>query len=116
MLVCLSVENATTRAATLPGCWPCMSSRRRGLTWHGSSARRPPTTASTSSPVQLVPGPEGVPLLDDCPTRFVGLIHARFGLGDHEGHLLTPIGGDAGPEVEVVRLRDAAGFHPGHPA
>jgi flavin reductase (DIM6/NTAB) family NADH-FMN oxidoreductase RutF len=117
MLVCLSVENATTRAAH----------HARVLAVHVVPAPRldlarlfGEETADDGvdkfTRCSWSPGPEGVPLLDDCPTRFVGLVHARFGLGDHEGHLLTPIGGDAGPEVEVVRLRDAAGFHPGHPA
>jgi flavin reductase (DIM6/NTAB) family NADH-FMN oxidoreductase RutF len=37
------------------------------------------------------PGPEGVPLLDDCPSRFVGRILERVEFGDHTGMVLEPI-------------------------
>ena len=35
------------------------------------------------------PGPDGVPLLDDCDQWFVGRILSRHDTGDHEGFLLT---------------------------
>lgn len=35
-------------------------------------------------------GPGGVPLLDDCPTWFVGTVTERQRTGDHEGMLLRP--------------------------
>lgn len=35
-------------------------------------------------------GPGGVPLLDDCPDRFVGDILSRHDTGDHVGVLLRP--------------------------
>jgi hypothetical protein len=34
----------------------------------------------------------------------------------HDGLLLAPLSGQAGPDEDVVRLRDATDFHPGHPA
>ena len=37
------------------------------------------------------PGPEGVPLLDDCPNRFVGRILERVDFGDHTGMVLEPV-------------------------
>ena len=37
-------------------------------------------------------------------------------MGDHTGFLLEPAGGDAAGNTVVLRVRDAAGFHPGHPA
>jgi flavin reductase (DIM6/NTAB) family NADH-FMN oxidoreductase RutF len=117
MLVCLSVMNATARAAHAA----------RVLAVHAVPASRldlarlfGEETADDGvdkfARCAWSPGPEDVPLLDDCPTKFVGLIHARFGLGDHDGLLLTPISGHAGPDGDVIRLRDAAGFHAGHPA
>ena len=117
MLVCLSVKNATARSARAA----------RVLAVHAVPATRldlarlfGEETADDGvdkfDRCAWSAGPEGVPLLDDCPTRFVGLIHARFGLGDHDGLLLTPISGHAGPDEDVVRVRDAAGFHAGHPA
>jgi len=36
-------------------------------------------------------GPEGVPLLTDCPQWFVGRVLARLDTGDHEGVLLEPV-------------------------
>lgn len=33
-------------------------------------------------------GPGGVPLLDDCPTWFIGMVTARHRTGDHMGMLL----------------------------
>ena len=117
MLVCLSVENATARA----------SHAARALAVHAVPASRlnlarlfGEETADDGvdkfALCSWTPGPENVPLLDDCPTRFVGLINARLGLGDHDGLLLTPLRGQAGPDADVVRLRDTDDFHPGHPA
>ena len=117
MLVCLSVKNATARAARAA----------RVLAVHAVPASRldlarlfGEETADDGvdkfAHCAWSSGPENVPLLDGCPTRFVGLIDARFELGDHDGVLLTPISGNAGPDVDVVRVRDAADFHPGHPA
>ena len=34
------------------------------------------------------PGPQGLPLLDDCPSWFAGRILERVRLGDHVGHLI----------------------------
>ena len=117
MLVCLSVKNATARAAH----------DARVLAVHAVPVSRldmarlfGEETADDGvdkfAHCAWSPGPENVPLLDDCPTRFVGLIHARFGLGDHDGLLLTPLSGQAGPDTDVVRTRDADDFHAGHPA
>ena len=45
------------------------------------------------------PGPDGVPLLEDCPRVVVGRILDRQVYGDHVGHLLEPI------EVEALDSR-----------
>jgi flavin reductase (DIM6/NTAB) family NADH-FMN oxidoreductase RutF len=44
-------------------------------------------------------GPHGAPLLDDCPTWFVGRVLERRPLGDHVGFLLEPVAGAAGDEA-----------------
>jgi flavin reductase (DIM6/NTAB) family NADH-FMN oxidoreductase RutF len=36
------------------------------------------------------PGPDGVPLLDGCPTWFTGRVLDRQATGDHTAHLLEP--------------------------
>jgi flavin reductase (DIM6/NTAB) family NADH-FMN oxidoreductase RutF len=60
-------------------------------------------------------GPEGVPVLDGCPTWFAGRILERLPLGDHVGHLLDPFGGaDAGDGW--LGFRRAMRIEPGHEA
>jgi flavin reductase (DIM6/NTAB) family NADH-FMN oxidoreductase RutF len=62
------------------------------------------------------PGPRGVPLLDDCPTWFVGRVLDRVRtLGDHTGYVLEPIeasGAEAGPYLDYRSVRS---IEPGHP-
>ena len=62
------------------------------------------------------PGPHGVPLLDDCPARFVGRVVTRIDLGDHEGFLLAPEAADAEEAPPPLDLADVADVEPGHPA
>ncbi len=60
-------------------------------------------------------GPDGVPLIDGCPSWFAGRIVDRIPLGDHVGHLLEPFGGnDAGDDwLGFVRAKR---IEPGHEA
>ena len=60
-------------------------------------------------------GPEGVPVIDACPSWFAGRILERAPLGDHVGHLLDPFGGnDAGDRW--LGLARAMRIDPGHEA
>jgi flavin reductase (DIM6/NTAB) family NADH-FMN oxidoreductase RutF len=60
-------------------------------------------------------GPEGLPLLDGCPTWFAGRILERVRLGDHVGHLLEPFAGeDAGDGW--LGFQRAKRIEPGHEA
>jgi flavin reductase (DIM6/NTAB) family NADH-FMN oxidoreductase RutF len=60
-------------------------------------------------------GPEGLPLLEACPTWFAGRILERLPLGDHVGHLLEPFAGnDAGDAP--LGFRRAMRIEPGHEA
>ena len=43
--------------------------------------------------LRLAPGPDGLPLLEDCPSWFAGRIVERHALGDHSGFLLEPFAG-----------------------
>ena len=63
-------------------------------------------------------GPQGVPLLDDCPVRFAGRILNMTDFGDHTGFLLKPVrGGDARDGDEApLRLEEAEEIDPGHEA
>jgi flavin reductase (DIM6/NTAB) family NADH-FMN oxidoreductase RutF len=62
------------------------------------------------------PGPHGMPLLDDCPIRFVGEIVARYDVGDHEGLLLAPVWAEHHDGAAPLRYPDARSIQPGHPA
>jgi flavin reductase (DIM6/NTAB) family NADH-FMN oxidoreductase RutF len=62
-------------------------------------------------------GPGGVPVLVDCPRRFVGRVVRTFDLGDHTGVLLAPLD-DANPQPErspLLMFSDVRDLDPGHP-
>ncbi len=62
-------------------------------------------------------GPHGTPILDGSSAWFEGEIHARIELGDHVGHVLSPVA--VGPVAELseyVTLYDVKGLTPGHEA
>ncbi len=62
-------------------------------------------------------GPEGAPILDESSAWFVGEILARIEIGDHVGHVLSPIAVHRPVELpEYVTLRDVEGLTPGHKA
>ncbi len=62
-------------------------------------------------------GPHGMPILDDAAGWFVGEVLNRYDLGDHIGHLLEPVAGDA-PETfdQLVTFADVHDLDPGHGA
>jgi flavin reductase (DIM6/NTAB) family NADH-FMN oxidoreductase RutF len=63
------------------------------------------------------PGPEGVPLLDDCPNRFVGRILERVEFGDHTGLVLEPIFAEVEPADDgQLGFHRAKRIDPGHEA
>lgn len=62
-------------------------------------------------------GPHGLPILDDAAGWFVGEVLGRYDLGDHIGHLLEPVAGDAPEEFEqLVTFADVHDLEPGHEA
>ena len=62
------------------------------------------------------PGPGGVPLLDDCPNRFVGRILERVDFGDHVGMVLEPTFAEADEESAQLGFHRARRIEPGHEA
>lgn len=65
--------------------------------------------------VSWTEGPGGVPLLDECPRRFVGRVLDTLDLGDHTGFLLDPVaaeGDDAGPAMGYQQVNDVDAGHP----
>ena len=61
-------------------------------------------------------GPGGVPLLDDCPNRFVGRVLWRRDAGDHDAFLLEPVAAEADPDEDEFTFRRAKRIEPGHEA
>jgi flavin reductase (DIM6/NTAB) family NADH-FMN oxidoreductase RutF len=63
------------------------------------------------------PGPSGLPLLDDCPTRMTAAALDSHPLGDHTGFLLRPmrVEVDPDPSRPALPAADAAHIRPGHP-
>jgi flavin reductase (DIM6/NTAB) family NADH-FMN oxidoreductase RutF len=62
------------------------------------------------------PGPGDVPLLDDCPNRFVGRIVDRVGFGDHVGMVLEPFYADEDEASGQLGFHRAKRIDPGHEA
>jgi flavin reductase (DIM6/NTAB) family NADH-FMN oxidoreductase RutF len=64
------------------------------------------------------PGPEGLPLLDDCPSWFAGRILERVRLGDHIGHLIEPFESQDPPDAPRgwFPFSRAKEIDPGHEA
>ena len=62
-------------------------------------------------------GPEGLPLLDGCPSWFAGRILDRIVLGDHVGHVIEPFDGvDPNPDLPWLPFQRAKAIEPGHEA
>ena len=62
------------------------------------------------------PGPGGVPLLDACPSRFVGAVRDRVDVGDHVAFVLGPIAADHDHGDGQFTFHRAKRIEPGHPA
>jgi flavin reductase (DIM6/NTAB) family NADH-FMN oxidoreductase RutF len=60
-------------------------------------------------------GPEGLPILDACPSWIVGRISGRVDVGDHVGFVLEPVAARherSGPQLGFQAVRH---LEPGHP-
>lgn len=68
------------------------------------------------SQVQWHPGPEGVPLLDECAAWSVLTLIDRFDVGDHQALLTSPQDGGSGSQSGLMTFRTAPPLDAGHPA
>lgn len=59
-------------------------------------------------------GPEGVPLLLDCDSWFVGTVLGRFDLGDHEGFHLAPAHAERRTGLTPLNFQSVHDLVPGH--
>src|SRR3954463_4698103 len=65
---------------------------------------------------EWTPGPEGIPLLADCPSWFAGRIVERMPLGDHIGHVVEPFAGEDASAGGWFPFSRAKEIEPGHDA
>jgi flavin reductase (DIM6/NTAB) family NADH-FMN oxidoreductase RutF len=61
-------------------------------------------------------GPDGVPLVDGCPNRFVGRIVERVDFGDHVGIVLEPFLAEVQEDLGQLTFHRAKRIEPGHEA
>jgi flavin reductase (DIM6/NTAB) family NADH-FMN oxidoreductase RutF len=61
-------------------------------------------------------GPGGVPLLDACPSRFVGAVRERADVGDHVAFVLDPTVAEHDRRDGQFTFHRAKRIEPGHPA
>ncbi|MGQ0774386.1 MAG: flavin reductase family protein [Pseudonocardiales bacterium] len=62
------------------------------------------------------PGPDGVPILQECGNWFVGRIRDRVDFGDHVGHQLEPVEAHHAGHDSFFEFHRAKHIQPGHPA
>jgi flavin reductase (DIM6/NTAB) family NADH-FMN oxidoreductase RutF len=58
----------------------------------------------------------GAPVLTDTKAWFVGRVLERIALGDHVGHLLEPVDGQAPDRIDLLTFQQVRDMEPGHPA
>ena len=61
-------------------------------------------------------GPGGVPILEDCPNRFVGRVLWRRDAGDHDAFLLEPVAAEAVAGEQEFSFHRAKRIDAGHEA
>jgi flavin reductase (DIM6/NTAB) family NADH-FMN oxidoreductase RutF len=61
-------------------------------------------------------GPGGVPILDECPSWFVGRVVWRHDAGDHDVFLLEPVAAEAGSAGDEFTFHRAKRIEAGHEA
>ena len=61
-------------------------------------------------------GPDGLPILERCPSWFAGRILERHPMGDHVGHLIEPFAGEAAYAGRAFPFTRAKRVEPGHEA
>lgn len=62
------------------------------------------------------PGPEELPILEDCPRWFAGRVLERLPLGDHVGFVLEPFAVSLGGDSEHLSFQQVKDMEPGHEA
>jgi len=116
LLVCLSEANRTTAIAQHAELLAVhvLEGREHPLAEHFGGQTG--DIVDKLADVAWHPGPDGVPILDDCPRYLVGRVVERFAMGDHIGHLLAPVAVQAQPTGDPLTFQDVTDIEAGHPA
>ena len=115
-LACISVKNHTDRvaaAAATMGVHVVPDSQRQLAELFGGETG---DEVDKFEHCTWHPAPDGTPLLDGCPDRFVGRVLDRLDLGDHTGYLLEPVHADYAGERQQLSTQRAMEINPGHEA
>ncbi len=116
LLVCLSVQNHTYRVASqaeLLAVHVLDPGQRDLAELFGEQTG---DTSDKFSQCSWSPGPDGVPLLEDCPRLVVGRVVDRQAYGDHVGHLLEPVEVASHSTTEAMGIEEVEDLDPGHEA
>jgi len=115
LMVWLSKENRTTRvaqrASTLVVHFLAQDQGDLATLFGGTTGDE----VDKFSRCRWEPGPDGVPRLCDCSRWVAGHVVERFETGDHIGHLLDLIDGEAGEwsgQLGFQQVKDLAAGHP----
>jgi flavin reductase (DIM6/NTAB) family NADH-FMN oxidoreductase RutF len=115
-LVCLSARNHTYSVATGAR---CLAVHLLGPEQHGLATLFGEETGDELdkfAECRWRPGPEEVPILEDCRRYFVGRIVAQIAFGDHIGFVLEPTEMGAGDHGPVLTFSEVKDMTPGHGA
>ena len=116
LLVCLSVQNHTYRVASqaeLLAVHVLDPGQRDLAELFGEQTG---DTSDKFSQCSWSPGPDGVPLLEDCPRLVVGRVVDRQTYGDHVGHLLEPVEVASHSTTAAMGFEEVEDLDPGHEA
>jgi flavin reductase (DIM6/NTAB) family NADH-FMN oxidoreductase RutF len=115
-LVCLSVKNHTYRVARhaqVLAVHVLASSQHELAELFGSTSG---DEVDKFSRCRWLPGPGGVPLLEDCERLIVGRPVDQQPLGDHVGFLLAPTSVKVATHGQGLTFKQARDIPAGHPA
>lgn len=117
LLVCLSKKNFTFRVAERAEVLAVHFLNRDHVEISKLFGENTGDEVDKFASCQWTPGPNGVPLLDDCAGFVVGRILSRVDTGDHVAHVLEPLAaerrdGGAG-QLSFQQVKD---MEPGHAA
>ena len=114
-LVCLSTANHTAGVAERTG---ALAVHLLGADQHGLAEVFGALTGDVADKFSMVswrPGTTGAPVLDECAAWFEGPVIHRFELGDHTGHVITPVDGGSGSHPGQLNYSAVSDVDAGHP-